>query len=165
MEIYKYTKLASESGKDGLIALAICAAFSAYFIYRMVNKSGGDLSQSKILVIVAIVAIVAFLAFAANNVMKRLNSKGSWVITIDDKVVQWNAPDGLEPSFVVNLDQIKTMQTTLSNDQNAKSYDLIMSDGQEISLGEDSGIDFDEFAAALQSRGVQLSEIEDQPSE
>jgi len=162
MEIYKYTKLASESGKDGLIALAICAAFSAYFIYRMVNKSGGDLSQSKILVIVA---IVAFLAFAANNVMKRLNSKGSWVITIDDKVIQWNAPDGIEPSFVVNLDQIKTMQTTLSNDQNVKSYDLIMSDGQEINLGEDSGIDFDEFAAALESRGVQLSEIEDHPSE
>jgi len=50
------------------------------------------------------------------------------------------------------------MQTTLSNDQHMKSYDLIMSDGQEISLAEDSGIGFDECAAALESRGVPLIE-------
>lgn len=162
MEIYKYTKLASESGKDGLIPIVVGVAFFAYFVYRMMNKSTGDLSQPKI---IALIAIAAVLTFAANHVVKRLNSKGAWEITVDDKVLQWNSPDGIESSFVVNLDKINALQTTLSQDQNMKSYDLIMSNNQEISLSESSGIDFDEFAAALEARGVQLTEIEDHPSQ
>ena len=162
MEIYKYTKLASESGKDGLIPIVVGVAFFAYFVYRMMNKSTGDLSQLKI---IALIAIAAVLTFAANHVVKRLNSKGAWEITVDDKVLQWNSPDGIESSFVVNLDKINALQTTLSQDQNMKSYDLIMSNNQEISLSESSVIDFDEFAAALEARGVQLTEIEDHPSQ
>ena len=162
MEIYKYTKLASESGKDGLIPIVVGVAFFAYFVYRMMNKSTGDLSQLKI---IALIAIAAVLTFAANHVVKRLNSKGAWEITVDDKVLQWNSPDGIESSFVVNLDKINALQTTLIQDQNMKSYDLIMSNNQEISLSESSVIDFDEFAAALEARGVQLTEIEDHPSQ
>lgn len=161
MEIYKYTKLAAESGKDSLIGLAICGVIVIYFIYRMVSKSGGDLSQSNIIMIIA---LLVFLAFAANNVRKRLDSKGAWEITVDDKVLQWNAPDGIEPSFVVNLDQIKAFQTTVNLDQNIQTYDLIMSDGQDISLSEDSGINFSAFSAALEARGVALEEIEDHPN-
>lgn len=158
MEIYKYTKLASESGKDGLIAIVIFAIFFAYFIYRMISKSGGDISQSNILVIVA---IGACLLIASNEIMKRLNSKGSWEITIDDKTLQWNSPDDLEESFIVNLSQIKTLEITFRGEPNIESCDLIMVNDQKIKLSEASGIDLNEFAAALANRGVQITKIEE----
>ena len=162
MEIFKYSKLASESGKDGLIPIAICIVLFAYFVYRMVSRSGGDLSQSKI---IGLIVIATFLAFAANSIFKRLNSKGAWDITVDDEVIQWNAPEGIETSFVVNLDQVEALQMTYSQDQSVNSYDIIMSDGQEISLSEASGINFEKFATALKNRGIQFTEIEDHPSQ
>lgn len=160
MDVFKYSKLASESGKEGLVALIICAVFIAYFFYKQMSKSQGDLSQTKI---VLLMAFGVFLIVAGKQVLNRLQSTGAWDIQVDDRVLQWRAPADVEDSFTVELDQIKMIHNTVSADLNQNNYVIFMQDGHEIALSDASGIDFDKLVAALQARGVTYEEEEDHP--
>lgn len=157
MDVFKYTKLVSETGKSGLIVLAICTLISIFFLYRLSNKTDGQSSQYTIFIVIG---IVVFLLIASKEVIKRLNSKASWEIVIDDKTLQWSAPNLIDQSFTINLNQIKVMEKTFLQDQNDSNYRLLMQDGSEIALSKTSELNFDAFIQALKDRGVQYKEIE-----
>ena len=45
------------------------------------------------------------------------------------------------------------------------SYELILDGDDEITLSNDSGLDFDDFSEALKSRGIEIEEAEIYTSE
>jgi len=123
LEIYRYTKLASEAGKSNLIGLAILVLFAIFVFYKKIGKNG-DPTQSQIIVIIV---IVGFILYAAQTVLKQLNSTGSWEIIVDDKTLQWNAPRDVEESFIINLDQIKKIEKTIRNQETLSSHQIQVS--------------------------------------
>jgi len=156
LEIYRYTKLASEAGKSNLIGLAILVLFAIFVFYKKIGKNG-DPTQSQIIVIIV---IVGFILYAAQTVLKQLNSTGSWEIIVDDKTLQWNAPRDVEESFIINLDQIKKIEKTIRNQDTDYEIKLKGND-EDIKLTSDSGVDLDELLEALEVRGVAIDEIDD----
>ena len=157
MEVFKYTKLVSETGKNSLIVLTICALIAAFFLYKTVTKTG----ENSQLTTFVIITLVVFCLVAGKEVITRLGSTGSWKIIIDERKLQWNAPEGIDKSFSVELDQISQIVKTLEKDQNDSSYHIEMRDGTEISLNKTSEMNFDYFIDALEKRGIQYKVQED----
>jgi hypothetical protein len=158
MEVFKYTKLVSETGKNGLIALAICTVIAAFFFYKTLNKGDGSSSQYTIYILIA---LGIFFVAAGKAVFSRLNSTEAWEVVIDDEKLQWNAPDLIDKSFVVKLNQIALIEKKWKRDQNDANYVLKIADGSEISLNDASEIDFEAFTNALKNRGIKYKEVED----
>ena len=158
MEIFKFTKLASESGKDSLIGLVIFAAIALFVVYKLSTRPEGLLSKSSIIVLAG---LAFFVMVATKSVFSRLQSTGAWEILIDDKMLHWSGPEGIDQSFIVNFDQIQFIRITLSDDMSVESYDLIMKNGEQKNLSEETGMNFDHFIKALSERGVKVEKIED----
>jgi len=51
METFKYTKLAADSGKEGLIAIVIFLLVTGFVIYRLSGKTDGLTSKHSLIVI------------------------------------------------------------------------------------------------------------------
>ncbi len=156
MKIFHYTQTAHDAGMKSLPALIICSLIIAWFLYKKLAGNADTMSNLHYLLIAGGIALIA--AFA-NNVYKRINSDGTWDISIDDKTIQWNAPNELEESFILNLNQIAEVKQTIGNHHT--SYELNTTDDQNIQLNEDSGIDLEEFTKALVSQGVHLNKIDE----
>lgn len=158
MQIFHYTQTANAAGIKQLPALIICGVLLAWFIYSALSKNKPFDTRDYAI----IMAIVGFIVFAGLTLLKQINSVGSWNILIDDKVLQWNAPEGIEKSFLINLDQITEFRITQSHSSSESDYTILTSDNQEITLSETSGIDLIEFAKALASQGIQVNEINEE---
>ncbi len=158
MEIFKYTKLASESGKESVIGLVIFAAIAMFVMYKLSTRPEGLFSKSNVLILGG---LTLFAVIAAKSVISRLQSSGEWEIIVDDKMLHWRGPEGIDHSFIVNFDQIQMVRVTLSDDMNSASYDLLMENGEQKKLSEETGMDFDEFLKALSDRGVKIETVED----
>lgn len=162
MEIFKYTKLASDSGKDGLLALAIFAAIALFIIYKLSTKPDGLFGKSS-LIVLSMLAVFGFVA--VKTVFTRLQSTGEWQIIVDDQTLQWNAPQELDKSFTVNLLDIQLFKIIKDRDAGHNTYELMMTDGSVIELSDDLGMDFGDFSKALKERGVEVEKIKIQTSE
>ncbi len=162
MEAFKYTKLAAESGKDGLIALGIMALIAAFILFKLSAKPEGLFSKSNMLILIC---MGVFAVIAVNSVMSRLQSSGAWQITIDQQQLEWLGPAGIDKSFSVSLTDIKSFQITSTDNDSYASHVIVLNGGDEMELTDDSGLDFDEFAKALELRGVSVEQVEGRPTE
>lgn len=162
MEAFKYTKLAAESGKDGLIALGIIAIIAVFVIFKLSARPEGLFSKSNMMILTV---MAVFAVIIVNSVMSRLQSSGAWQITIDQQKLEWLGPAGIDKSFTVDLSDIQSFRVTSTDNDNYINHVIALHNGDEIELSEDSGLDFDEFAKALEIRGVLLEQIEGRPTQ
>ena len=162
MDAFKYTKLATESGRDGLIALGICALVIALVVFKLSSRPDGLFSKSNMLIIAG---LIVFSAIAINSVVSRLQSSGAWEISISQGQLKWEGPAGLDRSFTTKLTDIQSFRIASADNENFTEYTLVLNTGQEMMLSEESGLDFDEFATALEGEGVLVEHIETRASQ
>ena len=55
MDTFKYTKLAAESGKDGLIAIGIFVVIAVFVIYKFNNRPEGFFDKTGLIILVIII--------------------------------------------------------------------------------------------------------------
>ena len=106
MDAFKFTKLAADSGKESLIAVAIFLIVAVLIIYRFSGKPEGLMSkQGLIVLVVFLVGGVVIL----KSVYTRFQSGGAWEVTVNDQSLIWVSPKGLGNSFDVRLKDIKKL--------------------------------------------------------
>ncbi len=152
MDAFKFTKLAAESGKESLIAVAIFLIVAVLVIYRFSEKPEG-LASKQGLIVLAVLLVGGVIIL--KNVYTRFQSSEAWEVTVDDQSLIWVSPKGLGNSFDVRLKDIKKLNIVSDDDDNFHRYELIL-DGSSISLHDELGMDFDAFIDALKARGVEV---------
>lgn len=162
METFKYTKLAADSGKEGLIAIVIFLLVTGFVIYRLSGKTDGLTSKHSLIVI-------GFMMLCGGVMIKtvftRLASSGAWEVTIDDQFLRWVAPQGIGKSFDMHLNKITMLRGVVDKDNNYENYELLLENGDHFELPVDIGLDFDDFSDALEKRGVAIEKTVEQTSE